>query len=323
VLWSFLEQLEPLGSSLGGEGDEGQADELFHHSIKLEIAYDQEKALRTTISRLAPLLSITQPSESQIQAGLEAARTYKVGVRKEMNLGHTRPKPRYYGISVDTDLEILVDRLTGLCADASLREEARRTFYRLRDNDRLVAYPHITLVHTKSVETEQELAKSSEDEKKARNADGDALGAKKRWDTYQKLCKEHNSYEDSPEHDHEQGKQTEHPLSFSFTVDKLVWNDRVMALGVRDISSAGIRDFAELQGRRGGSHQGRWRPHITVGTARDEIRPFEAVEALRLAEERMENHGDETAGRQGPSAQMIDAGAKGISTFGRLQGMWS
>ncbi|KAK0539930.1 tRNA ligase [Tilletia horrida] len=333
ILWNFLEELQPFGSSLGGEGDEGQADEVFDATIRLEVEYDQERALRVAISQLAPLLDLTQPSEEQIRNGLAAARGYKVAVRKEMNLSGARGggggkakaktrQPRYYALRVDASPLDVVPALIAQCPDPALRADAQRVFDQLRAAGRLVAHPHITLVHSKSVEAETSGAKA--------DGDGDGLGAKKRWEAYERLCKEHGSFQldadgDNEDEDADADQEQDevataaaaatpaHPLAFTFTINKLVWNDRVMALGVRDVTSASLPNFAQLQGGgRGGAQQGKWRPHITVGTAREEIRPYEANEALRLAE-------DEGKGK------MIDAGegGGGVQASGRLQGMWS
>ncbi|CAD6905264.1 unnamed protein product [Tilletia controversa] len=318
ILWNFLEELQPFGSSLGGEGDEGQADELFDRTVRLEIEYDQEKALRTAISALAPILDLTQPSEEQIRLGLEAARAYKVGIRKELKVRYGRRSgkgegadssaPRYYGLTVEADLEDLIPRLIHQCDDDALREDALRVFDEFRSNSRIVQHPHITLVHSNSVEAE------SKGEAKAK--DGDGVGAKARWETYERLCAEYGSEDD--DNDGEEGGKSEHPLTFTFIIDKLVWDGRVMALGVRDVRPPGtIPDFAKLQGGRGGFDQGLWRPHITVGTARDDIRPFEANEVLRRAEKRVGSDGKDDG-----EAKMISADAAGIHTSGRLQGMW-
>ncbi|KAE8211945.1 hypothetical protein CF327_g4349 [Tilletia walkeri] len=320
ILWNFLEELQPFGSSLGGEGDEGQADELFDHTIKLEIEYDQEKALRTAISALAPILDVTQPSEEQIRQGLEAARSYKVGVRKEMKDRHGRggkgrgdaPQPRYYGLTVEAELKDVVPQLVRQCEDAALREDALRVFDGLCSNNRIVSHPHITLVHSNSVEAESK--------GEARAKEGDGIGAKARWDTYERLCEEHES--DNEDKDDEEAhskrahdKRKEHPLTFTFIIDKLVWDGRVMALGVRDVTPPPtIPNFAALQGGHGGFDQGQWRPHVTVGTARDDVRPFEANEVLRRALKR--------GGNGNEKARIISAGAAGIRTSGKLGGMW-
>ncbi|KAK0556601.1 tRNA ligase [Tilletia horrida] len=302
VLWSFLEELQPLGSSLGGEGDQGQADELFDHTIKLEIEYDREKALRSTISALCPILDITQPSEEEIRRGLDAAADYKVSIKKDMATrgpasgGGKTSKPRYYAINVDADFEKLIPQLIERCADEDLQNAARQALQKLQTANRLIQHPHITLVHSKSVEAEAV--------GKARANEGDGLGAKERWDTYQKLCKQHPA---------EAKKDGTHPLTFSFKVNNLVWDGRVMALGVRDVACPAVPDFARLQGGHGGFHQGKWRPHITVGTASDDIRPFEANEVLRLAEK----------GGKDSRAKMIDADATAIEVRGVLEGMWA
>ncbi|KAN0059649.1 tRNA ligase [Thecaphora frezii] len=337
VLWKFLEQLQPYGSALGGEGSEGFGDAKFDETIWLSVDEGLEASLRTVIDGLCPMLGIEKPSDQRIQAALAKALEYRPAIKKENKAvkkakdddvaatataiatatagaqqqqqqegksGAAGAKVRYYGIAVELDLVSVLSKVfEGAVPDDAVRWSGKQFFERLRNDKRITPRPHITLVHSASVAKETEAqsqakaqAQSALPDIKSSSGGGgghDAEGAVARWHRYAELC------------------QSSQQVEFSLTLDHLVWDQRVMALSVRDVASPALPDFANLQGGRGGQGQGTWRPHVTVATANPEIRPVEANRALMQAE----------AGTQGIYQLPIGGDAAGISATGRLQGM--
>lgn len=85
------------------------------------------------------------------------------------------------------------------------------------------------------------------------------VSGKKRWETFSQLAKESN------------------PPLFTMFIDLIAWDDRAMALGVSEVRSESVSDLYTLQGQQ-------WRPHITIGTFAESIRPFEANRVLLEAD---------------------------------------
>ncbi len=287
ILWRFLKDINPYGSAQRGEGTDGFGDERFDAVLRPEVDASLEQNFVTVLQGLRDLLGDALPplNEEQVNAALDAARGYKVTIKKDMTPppGHkAATKPRYYGLAIDVDLSKVVrDALSKLGdADGQKKAEASAFLAKLEQDERVVQHPHITLVHQTNVKAEESGQLSA-----------DETSAKSRWSRYEALV--------------QQGE----PVSFTFHFDKLVWDGRVMAFSVKDVHSEQLQDFRELQGGEGGQGQGSWRPHITIGTASDEIRPFEAHRALREAE----------AGKE--SISMLQLARLDLPGKGELQGL--
>lgn len=85
------------------------------------------------------------------------------------------------------------------------------------------------------------------------------LSAKKRWELFSQLASKPN------------------PPFFTMFIDLIAWDDRAMALGVSEVKCKDVPDLYTLQGQH-------WRPHITLGTFAESIRPFEANRVLLEAD---------------------------------------
>ena len=287
ILWRFLKDMQPFGSALKGEGMDGAGDESFDERILMHVDSPLDRNLRVLARGLREVTGGTVPevSHQQMEGALAVAQSYKVVIKKPQKEqeGRGASRPRYYAIAVDLDLGPAVREAIGRIGsvDATVKENAVAFVDNLAKGNRIVAHPHITLVHSQSVKAEEPGATA-----------GDKAGARARWARYEALC--------------ESGAV---PAKFSFHLDKLVWDDRVMAFSVRDVKSEQVPEFQDLQGGMGGEEQGSWRPHITVGTAKDDIRPFEAHRALLEAE----------AGKEG--VKLIEIGNLNIEARGILEGM--
>ncbi|EPQ29650.1 uncharacterized protein PFL1_02870 [Pseudozyma flocculosa PF-1] len=310
--------------------------ETFDETIWLGVDEGLEASLRRIVKGLCPMLGLPMPDDARIEAALAKAVEYKPAVKRETKSekksaggagdkdavegtggaeaeagavakagsgGGGGVKVRYYGIAVELDLHAVLGKLfdEGQSSDASSEAIAsgREFFHQLRQEKRITLRPHITLVHSAAVAKEQE-SQSITNPEAAETKDApakqaeDVAGATARWERYADLCRPSNDV-----------------VEFDMVLDRLIWDGRVMALSVRDVSSASVPDFEAVQGGRGGQGQGRWRPHVTVGTAAQDIRPVEANRALMEAED----------GKQGVFQIPIGQGGTGVRAKGRLQGM--
>ncbi|UZJ56990.1 hypothetical protein CBS101457_006310 [Exobasidium rhododendri] len=152
----------------------------------------------------------------------------------------TSPAIRYYGISLDLDL---VDVVKSIIAHDKTAQEA---FAKLVEDKRTITRPHVTLVHNSEVAME--------------GKEGQVLletaAAKKRWHFYSSMYQKTTSI-----------------IPFKMEIDCLAWDDRAMSLGISNVTMEQSSEFESLQGKS-------WRPHITVGTFHEDIRPYEGNRVL-------------------------------------------
>ncbi|PWN53594.1 hypothetical protein IE53DRAFT_383881, partial [Violaceomyces palustris] len=271
ILWRFLEQLEPFRSSLGGQGCQGFGDERFDQVVWLEIGASPKENLRKVYAKVLELLGqegMEEVEEGELEVALTKASEFKVERKKgvdgkeegKSSWALAIPKVRYYGISVEIDLERTLERILsesveeeGDEASSSSSIQAAKTFYQdLKRKGRINKRPHITLVHNSSVEKER--IGSKEEEEKVQ-------GSKVRWETYRKLCRKEEEGGHDPGH-----------ISFEFEMRNLFWDEKVMALSVDGFRGESGMDEGELRRLQGED----WKPHVTVGTISEEVRPFQA-----------------------------------------------
>ena len=147
--------------------------------------------------------------------------------------------PRYYAVAVEVILSSFMKEL--FAKFSNINEKPREFFNMLLDNDRVANVPHITILHQKEL--------NSEDNKKV-------------WDKLSYLIKDTNI-----------------ALDFEFKVNDIVYNDRLMALSLtnlkllnEDVNSNAkhlIENFISTKVL-----------HVTVGTANSTIAPFEAKQLV-------------------------------------------
>lgn len=324
ILWRFLETLETLGSAEGkGEGDKGRGDLAMDGVIRLDVTTSQAEQLKrlcTELRRIAPfgVSELYEPDDAQIEAALQVAAKHKVNVRKaeagppaeKQGESSSAKQPRYYGIAVEVDLARLVPQLlepyhTGEVAatsslDRQVIDRARSTWEQFAANERVISRPHITLVHSSALTRESASADEAQEREKAQ----------RRWDKYRDLA------------------LLEKPVEFDIELGHLVWDDRVMAFSVQKVvpkgSALSPEEFWALQGGKGGPSEGRWRPHVTIGTANAEIRPFEANRVMKEAEMAAEKQGEQRGLVVPGGLGLIELGGSGNGrqvVQGRLMGM--
>ena len=103
-----------------------------------------------------------------------------------------------------------------------------------------------------------------------------------------------------------------------------------MALSVQSVKPvAGATltavEFWKLQGGSGGPGEGLWRPHITVGTRSEDIRPFEANRVMHEAEKHAAggDGGSSSGGSQLHLLELTRGGQARTRVRGRLMGLYS
>lgn len=241
ILWQFLRNLEPFGTAELGSGDQGHGDEKFHNVIRMDVNASLEQNILKALSQLSPIFGLPIPSNEQISEAVAFAKNYKVEMKKEAKAAKG-PSVRYFALAAEVDLlRTLPKHLQG-------NEDAFLAFEKLSRLKRVNPIPHVTLVHSNEL-LEQDMVDSKEVQ----------ASAQKRWDRYASL------------------NQGTAPVIFKISVDRLAWDDRVMALGIREVTSDSVEDIRNLQGQE-------WRPHITIGTADGSIKPYEGNRVLYQAD---------------------------------------
>jgi tRNA ligase len=273
---------------------------LFDDTIKLGLENSLEQNLRITADGLCDIMpQLHRPTDADITKALEEAKSYKPSVKKDLQ-GKETPPPRYYGLSIELDLkQYVADALVSHSSAVSdIKRDAEQFLGHLVANGRIVARPHVTIVHEKTVQEEtpaEAIASSS-------------IGpAQRLWTTCEAL------------------RKMPSPALFEFDLTALLFNDRVMTLvvdHVRPHQTAGsLREESGSQEHDSGKVDKQHLLdveralcedlkevlHVTVGTREEGIQPYEArglVEAWR--------RGDE-------GVKLVNL--KGLSGVGRVMGM--
>jgi tRNA ligase len=249
VLWHFLQTRQEFNSNPESISEQGNGgDQAFDTVIKLDVRSTLEEMIQSSVKQLASLLNLPIPSQERISQAIKQARLYRVNVKKESK-GITSAPTRYYGLSVEVDLPKALQPLIQDHADAKCALD------KLVSSNRVITRPHVTLVHNSDLKSASEIDTETSDE-----VTESQVAAQKKWDFYSKL--------------HQDAKAAS---PFTMQVDCLAWNDRAMSLGVSHIFNEQYANIDELQGKE-------WRPHITVGTFHEDIRPYEGNSVLRLAD---------------------------------------
>lgn len=244
VLWQFLRNLEPFGAAEHGAGDQGYGDEQFHSIVKMDVNASLEQNITKALKELASVIDIAIPTKKHIDEAISAVKQYKVSTKKEIKGAPTQPV-RYYALSIELDVKGTLPKL--LEGDSA----AAAAFARLDEGMRVNNAPHVTLVHSIELRNGEAAKDDAEDQTRA--------SAQKRWDTYAKLSK------------------ADVPMLCDVTIDLVAWDGRAMALGVSHVQSSTLDALQQLQGTQ-------WRPHITLGTFANDIRPYEGNRVLRDAD---------------------------------------
>ena len=230
ALWSFIEQREEL--------EEGEVDSV----VEMDITEDLEHALDRAVDGCVRILGLEKPDQEKVGLALAAARAYEPAKKKEERKEKEKAKkgkpPRYYGFVPEVDLLELLDPVFSAPGDADTAD-GKQFFTDLKKDGRITEHPHITIVHSKALDSGPEWAQPL-------------------WDHCSELCL-------SPT-----------PSTFRFNLGPVVWNDRVMAITVDEVAPASDDDETGESFVDQLPQEVRKILHITVGTGRKDILPFEA-----------------------------------------------
>lgn len=200
-------------------------------------------------------LDIRSDLEASVQtSATELANILGLPIPSSQQVRQALERARQYRVSVRKEVKSVAAaiRYYGLSVEIDLTStlqsilvhepEAREAFARLINAKRVVSRPHVTLVHGSDLKSE---------------ANEVASEAQKKWDFYSSLC-----------------QQSQVAVTMEMKIDCLAWNDRAMSLGISHVVSEQYGDAMwALQGKE-------WRPHITIGTFSEDIRPYEGKRVL-------------------------------------------
>ncbi|CAL1708437.1 unnamed protein product [Somion occarium] len=239
VLWMFLNKAEEL--------QEGEVDA----SIEMDIEEDLESALKRAVDGCVDILGLPRPDAEKMGEALAVARGYSppTSKKKDEEKKKAPSEPRYFALLPELDLvEVMKKRMN----EEDVPPEGKTFWETLlankRTGDRL---PHVTVVHSKSVQ-------------------GDDSDSKRLWD----LCRGLNLLPKSP--------------LFTFKLDHVVWNDRVMAVTISNLAVCSDDNLDPQSDERTKAIEFviklpsdvRERLHITVGTQSQDIPPVEAKDLV-------------------------------------------
>ncbi|OAX33523.1 hypothetical protein K503DRAFT_804308 [Rhizopogon vinicolor AM-OR11-026] len=248
---------------------EDLADSEVDASIEMNLEDDLEQAVKRAVAGCVSILGLRQPSAEEIDEAVLKARNYAPQTKKPDNKKSKKKD------------EQPTPRYFGLLPEVDLHaviekrmEEAEakggKAFWNaLVTENRVTQRPHVTFVHKNSLP-----------------------GAVELWERCAKL---HSMVS---------------PPFFTFALGHLVWNERVLAVTVDDFELGGSADG----GQEGSefvstlSEEVRKSLHITVGTDKDGISPFEAK---ALVEE----------WRSGKRSGVDLLDLEGVTARGRIKGL--
>ena len=218
------------------ELEEGEVDAV----VEMDITEDLEHALDRAVDGCVRALGLEKPDQEKVGLALAVARTYEPTKKKEERKEKGKEKkgkpPRYYGFIPEVDLLELLNPVFSSPGGADTAD-GKEFFTNLKKDGRIAEHPHITIVHSKALDLEW---------------------AQPLWDRCSGLC------------------LSSTPSTFRFNLGSVVWNDRVMAITVDEVAPASDDDETGKSFVDQLPQEVRKILHITVGTAREDILPFEA-----------------------------------------------
>jgi tRNA ligase len=276
--------------------------DLFHKIIKVQVADAPLNCLRSIVKGLNEVsgLGVEVLRDEILIEALKEAEAYKVSSARHPTekLGKDI---RYYAISVEVDLASTVEHAltTSTSSSTHIAESARALFSTLKSNERISSKPHVTLSHEEEVQAERSKA-----------TDGSQTGPQeKRWQDCKAIAESQSSM-------------------FEFDLTHLVWDDRVMALILCDLThqvKLGMAPGVEGEQSELDLPEQLYRQlHVTVGTVSEDIRGGEAIKLVLATRDRIQKGDDE-----GELGEVVEGGGKvrwikliKIKGEGRIKGMW-
>ena len=136
------------------------ADSEVDEVVDMSLDDDLEASVRHAVKACVEIVGLPQPSEEEVQAGLDAVDAYTVAskekwVIEDKGKGKGKGKARYYALLPEVDIPSLLEH--HLSGD-TVPEAVKQFWTHLKSDKRVVKVPHITIVHRNS------LSNSSADE---------------------------------------------------------------------------------------------------------------------------------------------------------------
>lgn len=224
--------------------------------------WEQEEALRHCVDELAKIDGLlpagAQPPlpKDRVAEAIDFAQKWTPSVRKEATppakaKARSKTAPaRYYGISVEVDLQSIVERHL----PEAERADAKSLWSTLVKSSRVERHPHVTLVHRNELEAEDATVRA---EKQAQ------------WDRYAQLVDAAAAGDDSAE-DGSPARALDVELTLG---PRLAWDGRAMSIEVSALTpKSSSADPASTPSITLAEDRG---AHITIGTRASDIRPVE------------------------------------------------
>lgn len=244
VMASFIKQRDPLDLS-------SPADKLIDEIIELEVSNSVEQ----NVHIVAEALGLPKPDPAKLEQAVSKALEYKPTVVKEVKgSGPMSGYPRYFGLRFDN---VSVKDLLSSHVFGDKTGEDRAFFDQLVRDNRIPDRHHITLVFIGDLSKKLGKLKESDDLSSFPAAE---VGKAKLARYF------HKAAQDSQFPPTEKGTQfPSDTLSTGFTVDRIIWDGRVMVLPVSELKIECENEF----------------PHVTVATATDAIKAVETNKLLQ------------------------------------------
>ncbi|KAF8158124.1 RNA ligase-domain-containing protein [Crassisporium funariophilum] len=240
-------------------------------TVEMELGEDLDKAVWRAVNGVVKELGLELPSQEKVDEALEIVKGYKPTTKKPDDKKEKGKKAEVRYYGLLPEVD-LVALLDGTLAEGEGVDDQTKAFWAaMKRNGQVAKRPHVTLVHKNNKDAEKEL-----------------------WDR----CAALHQMAGTP------------PL-FKAKLGSVVWNDRVMALTVEELSL----ESAGGEGQEGSEFvcklpaDIRGRLHITVGTKASNI---QGVEALKMVQDwRQGKAGDKTK-----SVKLED-----VVVYGRVKGL--
>lgn len=244
VMASFIKQRDPLNL-------DAPADKLIDDVVDLAV----ENSVQENVFAVVKALGLPPPDPVRLEEAVNKALEYKPTVIKEIKAGGKglAKAPRYFGIRFDVTLQ---DIMAYHCF-GNAKHEDRAFFDQLVANKRIPDLHHVTLVFIGDLG--KKISKLKDPDNFSSLPPGDQTKAK--------LCRYYSkAMQDNRFPTSSTGSEfPSDTLSTDVVVERVIWNDRIMCLPV-----------SELALEAENVH-----PHVTVGTASDEVKNVESNALLQ------------------------------------------
>ncbi|KAL4252700.1 tRNA ligase [Abortiporus biennis] len=246
------------------KNSEALTDDEVDVLVEMDVEESLDDALKRAVDACVDILGVERPSAEQMGEALAVARGYspkKKGNKIAEDKKKKKAEPRYYALMPELDLNSKLSNIMKISGNGSVPKEGKTFWESLVGKQRLFdRVPHITIVHSKAL-------------------DG---GNQAVWDR----CRDMNDMSSPP--------------LFRFKLDRLLWDDKVMAIAISDLTVASDgKDDPQAEDRVKGleflsslPEDIKGKLHITVGTADQHIPPVEARNLVGRWKEGARNVGE-------------------------------